>query len=199
MDLLKRESVGRQPGYRTVVGSSPQSPRAPPLDRKEWGMKRVVLLLGLMGVTVALAASAAFAITDYGTTGDDILLGTDDGDYLYGLPGDDTIRGFGGIDHLYGGADNDTVRGGDDIDEMFLGAGRDTGYGGTGGDEITGGPGADTIFAGGGDDTVYAQDGVEGNDFVLCGPGDGDLRIYVDSLDEYDRTTCEDFHTEPPA
>ena len=163
-------------------------------------MKRVVLLLSLMGVTVALAASAAFAITDYGTTGDDILNGTDDdGDYLYGLPGDDTIRGFDAIDHLYGGADNDTVRGGDDIDVMFLGAGKDTGYGGRGGDEITGGPGADTIFAGGGDDTVYAQDGVEGNDFVLCGAGDGDLRIYVDSLDEYDQTTCEDFSTDPPS
>jgi Ca2+-binding RTX toxin-like protein len=162
-------------------------------------MKRVVLLLGLMGVTVALAASAAFAITDYGTTGDDILLGTDDGDYLYGLPGDDAIRGFGGIDHLYGGADNDTVRGGAEIDVMFLGAGKDEGYGGTGGDEITGGPGADTIIAGRGDDTDYAHDRVEGYDFVLCGPGDGDLRIYVDSLDEYDQTTCEDFHTEPPA
>ena len=160
-------------------------------------MKRVVVLLSMMGVTVALCVTAAFAITDYGTTGDDILNGTADQDILYGLPGDDTIRGFGDIDHLYGGADNDTVRGQADPDVMFLGAGKDEGYGGGGGDEITGGPGSDTIFAGGGDDIVDAQDGVEGNDFVLCGAGDGDLSIYVDSLDEYDQTTCEDFHTDP--
>jgi Ca2+-binding RTX toxin-like protein len=162
-------------------------------------MKHVVLLLSLIGVMVALSVTAAFAITDYGTTGDDLLNGTDDEDTLYGLSGDDTIRGFSAIDHLYGGADNDTVRGQADPDVMFLGAGKDEGYGGGGGDEITAGPGADTIFAGGGNDTVFAQDGVEGNDFVLCGAGDGDLLIYVDSLDEYDRTTCEDFSTSPPS
>ena len=160
-------------------------------------MKRVVLSLSLMGVMVALSVTAALAITDYGTTGDDILNGTDDQDTLYGLPGDDNIKGFGAVDHLYGGADNDTVRGQADPDVMFLGAGKDEGYGGGGSDAIDGGPGSDTIFAGGGNDIVNAQDGVEGNDFVLCGAGDGDLSIYVDSLDEYDQTTCEDYHTDP--
>ena len=158
-------------------------------------MKRVVLLLSLMGVTVALTATAAFAITDYGTNGNDTLVGTADRDFLYGLRGNDVIRGLGDADLLSGGPGNDTVRGAGGLDEIGLGPGHDTAYGGWGQDLIVGHLGDDDIYGEGGPDTIVVQDGVRGNDLAACGPGD-DI-AYVDSAFEVDTSTCERFTTEP--
>ncbi|MDQ0839396.1 calcium-binding protein [Sphingomonas faeni] len=42
-----------------------------------------------------------------GTTGNDVLTGTNEGDTIFGLAGDDTIDGVLGADALYGGSGND--------------------------------------------------------------------------------------------
>ncbi len=152
-------------------------------------MRRIVLLLSLMGVTVALSATAAFALTDYGTNGNDTLAGTAEHDLLYGLRGEDTIRGLGGGDDLFGGPGNDTVRGGAEADLIYLGQGNDTGYGG-GADGIDGGLGSDIIYAG--DDDIDVSEGIEGNDFVYCGEGLAD-KVLADSLDEVDLASCETY------
>jgi Ca2+-binding RTX toxin-like protein len=45
-----------------------------------------------------------------GTTGNDLLIGTDGADAIYGFEGDDTIDGGFGADLMYGGAGNDTFQ-----------------------------------------------------------------------------------------
>jgi Ca2+-binding RTX toxin-like protein len=159
-------------------------------------MRRIILLLSLMGVMVALSATAAFAEVEYGTNGNDTLVGTDDLDNLYGLRGDDLLRGLGNRDWLAGGTGDDTVRGGGGGDSILLSPGNDTAYGGWGPDVIEGGLGQDVIFSEGGNDRIVVQDGVEGNDFVACGGG-GDS-AYVDSVDEVDFTTCDFWSLDPP-
>jgi Ca2+-binding RTX toxin-like protein len=151
---------------------------------------RLVLLLSLMGVMVAISATAAFAEVEYGTNGNDTIVGTDDPDFLYGLRGDDLLRGLLGPDWLAGGADDDTVRGSGGADTIHLGTGNDTAYGGSGGDEIGGGLGDDVVFGGAQSDDIDVADGVVGNDFAECGDGTQDFAI-VDSIDEADAVNCE--------
>jgi serralysin len=69
-----------------------------------------------------------------GTTGNDIIEGSQEPDILRGLGGSDLLKGRGGNDVLYGnsGADRiygaggaDTIIGGHDADKLWGGAGRD--------------------------------------------------------------------------
>lgn len=122
-----------------------------------------------------------------GTTGDDLLLGSDCADRIAGLGGDDIIDARGGSDIVVGGAGNDRVFGGaghdridagagDDI--VFGGAGNDVIHGGTGNDSLHGSDGNDTIFGGAGRDVITGGDGDdiidagEGDDVVDGGSGD---------------------------
>lgn len=72
-----------------------------------------------------------------GTTGDDVIVGTEDKDYKYGGAGNDDISGLGEDDTLVGGTGDDYLDGG---------AGNDHLYGNEGDDTLIGGTGTDTAF-----------------------------------------------------
>jgi Ca2+-binding RTX toxin-like protein len=95
--------------------------------------------------------------TQFGTDGDDTLVGSLSGDSIYGLGGNDTISGGAGSDSLDGGAGNDTIDGG---------AGADYVYGGDG----------DDVLAAGRDGGVMS--GGAGNDVYLFNSGDGVVSIF---------------------
>lgn len=84
-------------------------------------------------VTVSIAAG------ERPTKGDDVILGTDGGDYINGKAGNDLICGLGGDDFITGARGKDRIRGG---------SGNDTLMGGNGFDRLFGGPGNDTLIAG---------------------------------------------------
>ena len=69
-----------------------------------------------------------------GTEGDDIILGTDDGEVISGLGGDDQILG---------GAGHDMISGGPGADELHGGAGHDVLCGDGADTVVEGGPGTD--------------------------------------------------------
>ena len=101
-------------------------------------MKRSVLLAITMAAALLLASGVALAATVKGTSGNDTLYGTPDGndtkdnilpysgdDVVYALDGDDTVHHSYGDDKIYGGGGNDTLRGGFGNDEIWGGPGRD--------------------------------------------------------------------------
>lgn len=113
----------------------------------------------------------------HGLGGDDVAVGTNNGDYIRGDDGDDTLSGMEGNDDISGGAGNDTLDGGggdDDIrgdvgdDIVFGGLGSDYIQGGSGADSLSGGFGIDTLLGGVDDDTI---DGGAGNDDIDGGEG----------------------------
>jgi Ca2+-binding RTX toxin-like protein len=69
-----------------------------------------------------------------GTTGDDVLIGTNLADRINGGDGDDDIYGGGGADILWGGSGNDYIDSGTGADYIGGGAGDDTMLGREGAD-----------------------------------------------------------------
>jgi Ca2+-binding RTX toxin-like protein len=105
-----------------------------------------------------LAALAAAGITlaqfgQSGTTGNDVLWGSEDGNNLWGGAGGDLLVGNDGGDTLYGQDGRDILSGGAGYDWLNGGAGDDQLTGGTENDSLTGGEGSDTYFYYLGDDS----------------------------------------------
>lgn len=100
----------------------------------------------------------------YGTEGDDTLMGGNDGDRIFGRGGDDRISGIAGNNWLRGGDGNDTLSGGMAHDTLLGDEGDDELRGGSGDDSLLGGMGEDTLAAGYGADTLL---GGEGHDRLL--------------------------------
>jgi hypothetical protein len=73
-------------------------------------MRRTVLLMASMALTLLLASGVALAISEVrcdggeckGTPDDDKMVGTDRRDILYAFRGSDLLFGNGGRDDLYG-------------------------------------------------------------------------------------------------
>jgi Ca2+-binding RTX toxin-like protein len=107
--------------------------------------------------------------TQFGTPGNDQLIGGADGDALFGVLGDDLLAGGGGNDFLDGGEGDDQLNGG---------AGDDAIFGGLGNDVIVTGSGQDFVDAGAGDDRILGGEdsnslfGGQGNDQIVAGAGD---------------------------
>lgn len=111
-----------------------------------------------------------------------IVYGSDGNDYIrndtsivldaQGNGGNDSVYGGAEGDYLSGGEGNDYVygRGGDDWD-VNGDNGNDVLSGGDSNDYINGGAGSDVMYGNNGDDTIYAKDGIAGNDIVDCGTG----------------------------
>ncbi len=78
-----------------------------------------------------------------GTSGPDLLTGTDANDVICGRGGDDTMDGGLGNDLVIGGPGNDALSGGDGNDMLDGGPGNDSLSGGSGLDSLNGGPGTD--------------------------------------------------------
>ncbi len=141
-----------------------------------------------------------------GADSHEVIVATENVDYIqarggddtvYGEGGDDFIYGGGGIDRLYGGAGNDLLDSGEGPDLVDGGAGKDIIYGrgsgsevggfdqlvgGSGNDLVIGGEGIDKLSGGSGDDIMYG-DGLTnpemGNTDAFTHGGDGN--DYIDT------------------
>jgi Ca2+-binding RTX toxin-like protein len=72
-------------------------------------------------VSATTLASTSVILTLNGSTGDDILVGSQGNDTINGGSGDDYIDGDPGNDTLDGGADTDTIDGGTGTDSAING------------------------------------------------------------------------------
>ncbi|WP_188113791.1 VCBS domain-containing protein [Salinicola halophyticus] len=130
--------------------------------------------------TVTLSADGSGTYTNVitstsnssGTSGADMIIGTEStdelsgglgNDILVGNGGADTLSGGDGDDHLYGGAGNDTLTGGAGNDILSGGVGNDTLSGGSGNDHLEGGKGNDILTGGDGSDTFAWMRGDQGS------------------------------------
>ncbi len=115
-------------------------------------MRRTILLVAMMAVSLLVASGVALAVNKIGTDGPDTLRGTNGNDTLIGKGGNDNLFGLRGSDNLLGGEGKDNVLAGD---ERRLGRGDKN---------LVGGPGNDFVFSGKGSDNIV---GGEGNDFLF--------------------------------
>ena len=72
-------------------------------------MRRTIVLLATMALTLLLASGVAWAVNKIGTDGSDTLRGTNGADNLIGRGGNDTLFALAGNDNLLGGAGKDEV------------------------------------------------------------------------------------------
>ena len=142
-------------------------------------MRRTIVLLATMALTLLVASGVALAVTKIGGPGPDTLRGTNKADNLIGKGGNDKLFGLAGRDNLLGGSGKDKVFGGN---ERRLSGGDKNLVGGSGNDEILGGLGVDNIL------------GEEGNDLVADGP-DGDFA--TDTLSAGDGNDVVEAFTDP--
>lgn len=149
-----------------------------------------------------------------GADSHEVMVGTDNADYVHMRSGDDTFYGEGGNDkifgdfgndRLYGGAGDDIIDSGDGADLVDGGDGDDIIYGfgsgteiggfdqlvgGSGNDKIYGGEGVDKLSGGAGDDELYGEGNTDpfthGGDGndYLDGGSSGD-NLYGDSGDDF--------------
>jgi Ca2+-binding RTX toxin-like protein len=153
-------------------------------------MKRTMLLLATVTLSLLVASGIALAVNKIGTDHRDFLKGTDGADNLVGKGDSDRIFGLAGKDNLIGGPGKDMVVGGNE--HLFPSGGDKTLLGGKGSDSILGNEGndfvgngpnrsPDRIFAGGGNDVVGAVNAPASRDVVVCGGGFD--RVFADTKD----------------
>ena len=115
-------------------------------------MRRAILLVAMMAVSLVVASGVALAVTKIGTNGPDTLRGTNGADTLIGKGGNDILFALAGKDNLLGGPGKDIVVGGTERRPL-------------GGDKnLAGGPGNDVVAGGLGSDNILGE---TGNDFLL--------------------------------
>src|SRR5215212_9537647 len=161
-------------------------------------MRRTILLLATMALTLLVASGVALAVNKIGTQGRDFLKGTDGADNLVGKGANDLIFGLAGKDNLLGGSGKDIVLGGTftrslpgnkDLvggtsnDVVFGGKGSDHVLGNEGNDFVGNGPNrsTDKISAGEGNDVVGSFNDPASKDVVTCGGGFD--RVFADTKD----------------
>ena len=93
-------------------------------------MRKVAVLLTVMGLMVMAFAGVALAVAKIGGAGPNRLVGTAENDTLRGIGGADELIGRGDSDRLFGGSGSDLInareRGKAEDDLVDCGAGRDT-------------------------------------------------------------------------
>src|SRR5829696_5085054 len=152
-------------------------------------MRRTIVLLASMALTLLVASGVALAVTKIGGPGPDTLRGTNGADNLLGEGGNDVLYGLGGSDNLLGGEGKDWVFGGSERGPQ---GGDKNLVGGPGNDGVLGGKGSDNLLGGSGNDYVYGDtgsdrlvgeggrdivDGFTGSDRLIGGGGDD---LFVD-------------------
>jgi Ca2+-binding RTX toxin-like protein len=120
-------------------------------------MRRTIVVLATVALTLLVASGVALAVTRIGTDGPDTLRGTKGDDNLIGQGGNDTLLSLAGDDTLLGGTGKDIVNGGS-LAQPF-----------GGNKNLVGGEGNDAVQGGLGSDNSVAQ---EGNDLMLGGEFD---------------------------
>ena len=93
-------------------------------------MRKVAIVLAVMGLMMMAFAGVALAVTKVGDAGPNRLVGTAENDTLRGLGGADELVGRGDSDRLFGGSGRDVINaresGRPEGDRVDCGAGRDT-------------------------------------------------------------------------
>jgi Ca2+-binding RTX toxin-like protein len=117
-------------------------------------MRRAILIVAAMALTVLVTSGVAWALNKIGTDGPDTLRGTNGNDNLIGKGGNDRLFGLDGRDNLLGGPGKDWV---DTHPTEFR----------RGDKNLQGGPGNDCVAGGRGSDNVL---GDTGNDLLVDGP-----------------------------
>ena len=118
-------------------------------------MKRAILIVAMMAVSLVLASGVALAVTKIGTNGPDTLRGTNGNDNLIGKGGNDDLFGLRGSDNLLGGEGKDWLIAGSRQDRSMAGD-----------KNLAGGSGNDGVFAGQGSDNALGEGG---NDLLVDG------------------------------
>ena len=154
-------------------------------------MRRTILVLATMALTLLVASGVALAVTKIGTNGPDTLRGTNGADTLVGKGGNDELYALGGRDQLLGGPGKDLVLGGTPTavfsgnKNLLGGRGNDVVLGGNGPDNVVGGSGndfmvdgtvehdhsQDILSGGAGKDVIVAANSPAFGDIVTCGSG----------------------------
>jgi Ca2+-binding RTX toxin-like protein len=139
-------------------------------------MRRLVLLLTAMALSLLVASGVALAVIKTGIDGPDNLLGTKGSDVLSGRGGTDWIEGRAGNDIISGGPGNDSNPAQSRASGMLDGGpGADVISGGRGHDTLKGGPlvdsAVDILEGGDGDDMLHANNRPAARDIVSCGAG----------------------------
>lgn len=107
-------------------------------------------------------SNTATRFTISGGGGDDVMVGSQRGDYLSGQAGNDTLTGGSANDSITGGAGDDIVNGAGGNDYLFDNHGSNTIHGGEGNDRL--------VVTEAGHDRFYGDDG---NDVITLGAGKG--------------------------
>ena len=154
-------------------------------------MRRTLLLLATMALTLLVASGVALAVTKIGTDGPDTLRGTNKADNLAGRGGNDKLLALAGKDNLLGGSGKDAIYGGTRRIPML---GEKHAIGGPGNDAILGGVASDVLVGGDGNDFIYVggiETGpkVKAHDRVLSGGGNDVVIIFNDD-DAEDIAIC---------
>jgi hypothetical protein len=119
--------------------------------------------------------------TIVGTTGDDVLFGTNGADVIAGLGGNDIIYGGNGDDVICGYAGDDTLNGGNGNDTLVGSYGNDILSGSNGDDTLIDSDGNDVLDGGNGNDSLTGGDDIDmlygknGNDVLDGGSGEDTL------------------------
>lgn len=119
------------------------------------GETAVAMCNGLPATIVALAHGGRL----YGTSGNDVIVGSSKRDIIYGGGGNDVICSLDGADIVYAGRGNDLVFGGNGPDRIFGQWGQDVLNGENGRDRLFGGRGNDTLNGGAAYDWLYGGRG----------------------------------------
>jgi Ca2+-binding RTX toxin-like protein len=164
-------------------------------------MRRTIVLLATIALTLLVASGVALAVNKIGTDGPDTLRGTNGDDNLLGKGGNDILLALAGDDTLLGGPGKDVVNGGS-LQEplggdknLVGGPGNDAVQGGLGSDNVVGGDGndymvdgefeppaaKDTLSGGAGNDVIIVVNKPAGEDVVTCGSGLD--RVWADRTD----------------
>jgi Ca2+-binding RTX toxin-like protein len=125
-------------------------------------MRRTIMLLSTMALTLLVASGVALAVTKIGGPGPDTLRGTNGADNLLGKGGNDVLYALGGRDTLLGGEGKDWLMGGS---ERHLQGGEKTLVGGPGNDGVAIGRGSSNAV--GGAAVGGAAVGGAGNDMLF--------------------------------
>jgi Ca2+-binding RTX toxin-like protein len=140
-------------------------------------MRRAVLMVATMALTLLVASGVALAVTKIGTNGPDTLRGTNGADNLLGKGANDRLFSLAGRDTLLGGPGKDLVFGGRIVgsccqDNDFSGGDKNL-DGGPGNDEVDGGRGSDNILGSRGNDLLFegAEPDVAKIDDISAGAG----------------------------
>jgi len=106
-----------------------------------------------------------------GLAGDDIIIGSTDGELINGNQGRDRLYGTGGNNFLRGGMDDDTIVGADGNDTINGNQGNDIIFGGSGQNLLRGGKGNDFLYGGSENDVLigdFGTDVLTGGRGLIC-------------------------------